>query len=46
MMHCRAFTLGNSYIAEVDIVLPPLMSVREAHDIGEVLTPVALPGAG
>lgn len=46
MMHCSAFTLGNSYIAEVDIVLPPLMSVREAHDIGEALTPVALPGAG
>ncbi|PRW59960.1 putative aldo-keto reductase 2 [Chlorella sorokiniana] len=33
----RAFTLGNSYIAEVDIVLDPLMTLREAHDIGESL---------
>lgn len=34
MPWCRAFTLGSTYIAEVDIVLPPLMAVAEAHDIG------------
>lgn len=32
---CRAFTLGSSFIAEVDLVLDPEMTVREAHDIGE-----------
>lgn len=34
MPWCRAFTLGSTYIAEVDIVLPPLTTVAEAHDIG------------
>lgn len=29
-----AFTLGNAYIAEVDIVLQETMVLREAHDIG------------
>jgi divalent metal cation (Fe/Co/Zn/Cd) transporter len=31
---CRAFTLGTTYIAEVDIVLPEDMPLKEAHDIG------------
>ena len=31
----RAFTLGTTYIAEVDIVLPEDMPLKEAHDIGE-----------
>eukprot|EP00444_Apocalathium_aciculiferum_P009349 CAMPEP_0183390020 /NCGR_PEP_ID=MMETSP0370-20130417/5340_1 /TAXON_ID=268820 /ORGANISM="Peridinium aciculiferum, Strain PAER-2" /LENGTH=466 /DNA_ID=CAMNT_0025569403 /DNA_START=13 /DNA_END=1413 /DNA_ORIENTATION=+ len=33
----RAFTFGPRYIAEVDIVLPPSMTMRVAHDIGESL---------
>ena len=32
---CSAFTLGTTYIAEVDIVLPEQMHLKEAHDIGE-----------
>jgi hypothetical protein len=31
---CRAFTLGTTYIAEVDIVLPEDMPLKEAHGIG------------
>lgn len=34
---CRAYTLGEHYFVEIDIVLPPLMNLREAHDIGESL---------
>jgi divalent metal cation (Fe/Co/Zn/Cd) transporter len=33
----RAYTLGNFYFAEVDIVLPKDMRLNEAHDIGESL---------
>lgn len=33
----RAYTFGSTFIAEVDIVLPADMSLREAHDIGESL---------
>ncbi|KAL4421342.1 hypothetical protein ABPG75_010633 [Micractinium tetrahymenae] len=33
----RAFSFGSTYIAEVDIVLPPDMPLRQAHDIGEAL---------
>lgn len=34
----RAFSFGSSsFIAEVDIVLPPDMALREAHEIGESL---------
>ena len=34
---CRAYTFGDSYLAEVDIVLPASMSVAESHDIAEEL---------
>lgn len=34
---CRAYHSGNRIIAEVDIVLPPEMTLKEAHDIGESL---------
>eukprot|EP00232_Nephroselmis_pyriformis_P003735 CAMPEP_0182913614 /NCGR_PEP_ID=MMETSP0034_2-20130328/38131_1 /TAXON_ID=156128 /ORGANISM="Nephroselmis pyriformis, Strain CCMP717" /LENGTH=414 /DNA_ID=CAMNT_0025050341 /DNA_START=40 /DNA_END=1281 /DNA_ORIENTATION=+ len=33
----RAYTFGNYYLAEVDIVLPPTMTLTNAHDIGEAL---------
>ncbi|KAJ3208405.1 hypothetical protein HK099_008732 [Clydaea vesicula] len=33
----RAYTSGNHYFVEVDIVLPPDMTLKEAHDIGESL---------
>lgn len=33
----RAFHFGNNFLVEVDIVLPGLMKVFEAHDIGESL---------
>lgn len=33
----RAVTAGTGYFVEVDIVLPPEMPLREAHDIGESL---------
>lgn len=36
-MVCRAYTFGDSYLAEVDIVLPASMSVAESHDIAEEL---------
>ena len=34
---CRAYTFGDSYLAEVDIVLPASMGVAESHDIAEAL---------
>lgn len=34
---CRAYTFGDSYLAEVDIVLPASMRVAESHDIAEEL---------
>ena len=37
MVLCRAYTFGDSYLAEVDIVLPAGMSVAESHDIAEEL---------
>lgn len=33
----RAFHFGTRYLVEVDIVLPPNMTVMEAHDVGEEL---------
>jgi len=33
----RAYTVGNNYFVEVDIVLPEQMLLKEAHDIGETL---------
>lgn len=33
----RAFHFGNNFLVEVDIVLPPEMTVKEAHDIAEPL---------
>ena len=36
-MVCRAYTFGDSYLAEVDIVLPAVMGVAESHDIAEEL---------
>ncbi|CAL9754375.1 unnamed protein product [Musa acuminata subsp. burmannicoides] len=33
----RAYTFGSHYFVEVDIVLPSVMPLREAHDIGEAL---------
>ncbi|EDO49336.1 predicted protein, partial [Nematostella vectensis] len=33
----RAFHFGNNLLVEAHIVLPPDMSLREAHDIGEAL---------
>jgi len=33
----RAFHLGLGYLVEIDLVLPPEMSLKEAHDIGETL---------
>jgi divalent metal cation (Fe/Co/Zn/Cd) transporter len=34
---CKAYSLGNHLFVEVDIVLPPEMTLRESHDIGESL---------
>ncbi|KAJ3078747.1 hypothetical protein HK102_004268 [Quaeritorhiza haematococci] len=34
---CRAYHSGNNYFVEVDIVLPPEMPLKEAHDVGEAL---------
>jgi len=33
----RAFHFGNNFLVEVDIVLPPEMTLQEAHDIAEPL---------
>ena len=33
----RAYHAGNNIVAEIDIVLPPEMPLKEAHDIGESL---------
>jgi cation diffusion facilitator family transporter len=33
----RCYSFGETYIAEVDIVLPPEMPNKQAHDIGESL---------
>lgn len=33
----RAYHFGEEFLVEVDLVLPPAMSLREAHDIGESL---------
>jgi cation diffusion facilitator family transporter len=33
----RSYSFGQKYIAEVDIVLPPDMPNKQAHDIGESL---------
>ena len=33
----RAFTSGGGYVVEIDLVVPPEMLIREAHDIGESL---------
>jgi divalent metal cation (Fe/Co/Zn/Cd) transporter len=33
----RAYHAGANFFVEVDIVLPPEMSLHEAHDIGEAL---------
>lgn len=33
----RCYRLGQNYLAEVDIVLPETMTVKESHDIGESL---------
>jgi len=33
----RAYSVGNRFYVEVDIVLDPEMTLREAHDIGESL---------
>ena len=33
----RAYSFGDSWFAEVDIVLPSTMSVEESHDIAEAL---------
>lgn len=33
----RAYTFGSHYFVEVDIVLPAIMPLQEAHDIGESL---------
>ena len=33
----RAFHFGNHFLVEADIVLPPDMTLREAHDIGQPL---------
>ena len=34
---CRSYSFGDSWFAEVDIVLPADMSVAESHDIAEEL---------
>ncbi|KAI8911893.1 cation efflux family-domain-containing protein [Gorgonomyces haynaldii] len=34
---CRAYSSGTNYFVEIDIVLPPDMTLQEAHDIGESL---------
>ena len=33
----RAVTSGAGYVVEIDLVLPPDMPLRDAHDIGEAL---------
>jgi divalent metal cation (Fe/Co/Zn/Cd) transporter len=33
----RAYHFGSKYIVEVDIVLPPTMTHKESHDIGDEL---------
>ncbi|KAJ3282886.1 hypothetical protein HK104_010665 [Borealophlyctis nickersoniae] len=34
---CRAYHAGEHFFVEVDIVLPPEMTVKESHDIAEAL---------
>ncbi|KAJ1498979.1 hypothetical protein HMI54_012207, partial [Coelomomyces lativittatus] len=34
---CKAYALGHRLFVEVDIVLPPEMTLRMSHDIGESL---------
>ena len=34
---CKAYHSGSNYFVEVDIVLPPDMPLKEAHDVGESL---------
>ena len=34
---CRAYSFGDSWFVEVDIVLPSAMTVAESHDIAEAL---------
>ncbi len=34
---CRAYSSGNNFFVEIDIVLPPEMPLQQAHDIGESL---------
>ncbi|KNE71602.1 cation diffusion facilitator family transporter [Allomyces macrogynus ATCC 38327] len=34
---CRAYFLGNAMFVEVDIVLPPSMTLQDSHNIGESL---------
>jgi cation diffusion facilitator family transporter len=33
----RSFSVGNKYMAEIDIILPKTMSVEESHDIAQAL---------
>jgi divalent metal cation (Fe/Co/Zn/Cd) transporter len=33
----QAFHFGTRFLVEIDVVLPPTMSLHEAHDIGETL---------
>jgi cation diffusion facilitator family transporter len=44
----RVVTSGTGYVAEVDIVLPPEMTLEEAHGIGESLQVLleSMPGLG
>lgn len=37
LLLCRAYSFGDSWFAEVDVVLPASMTVSESHDIAEAL---------
>lgn len=35
--HIRAYYFGQRFIVEMEVVLPPRMTVRESHDIAMIL---------
>lgn len=35
--HIRAYYFGQRFIVEMEVILPPRMTVRESHDIAMIL---------
>ena len=36
--HLRAYHFGSKYNVEVEVLLPPEMTVQQSHDIGKTTT--------